>query len=443
MSLFNPLPNDSHDMFAFPSQCFMLKFNGAWPLKHDNDSRNIVDRLYLCWAYALIILIALTCYAQASFLIASWGDILIVTECGCTVFMGLHNLLRLIHLSLNRSSLKRLIATFVKDIWISKSTHPTISAECNAEMSILRYISSLQFVLICMYILLPLFELYGLEDGAEKPYPYRMLFPYNANPPLAYSITYFLTSLAGFGVVTNLFSEDSLFGFFTTHTCGRFRLLHERIAILMRSGQERALEKHPHLMAQNWSQIRNAVIQREYREHLIRIINDHRTLISFFEELHDFFSPILLINYIISSLLICMVGLQIVAVELTIADLLKLVVYIVSALSQLFILCWKGNDIILHSVQTADSLYSCDWQGKSSDENSDRYGKQYAKPTRFDFPCGVEVMKSIKFTIKRAQKPLTLMAMKFSALALHTFTRILSSSISYFTLLQTLVERST
>lgn len=36
---------------------------------------------------------------------------------------------------------------------------------------------------------------------------------------------------------------------------------------------------------------------------------------SFFEELHEFFSPILLINYIISSLLICMVGLQIVAVS--------------------------------------------------------------------------------------------------------------------------------
>lgn len=36
---------------------------------------------------------------------------------------------------------------------------------------------------------------------------------------------------------------------------------------------------------------------------------------SFFEELHDFFSPILLINYIISSLLICMVGIQIVAVS--------------------------------------------------------------------------------------------------------------------------------
>lgn len=119
MSLFNPLPNDSDGTFAFPSQCFMLKFNGAWPLNHDT-AHNIFDYLYLFWAYALIILIALTCYAQASFLFASWGDILTITECGCTVFMGLHNLLRLIHLSYERDALKRLIGKFVKDIWISK-----------------------------------------------------------------------------------------------------------------------------------------------------------------------------------------------------------------------------------------------------------------------------------------------------------------------------------
>lgn len=118
MSLFNPLPNDSHDTFSFPPQCFMLKFNGAWPL--ENESRNFIDYLYLFWAYAMIILIALTCYAQTSSLFASWGDILVVTECGCTVFMGFHNLLRLIHLSYNRQALKRLIASFVKDIWISK-----------------------------------------------------------------------------------------------------------------------------------------------------------------------------------------------------------------------------------------------------------------------------------------------------------------------------------
>lgn len=118
--MFNPLPNDNDDTFAFPSQCVMLKFNGAWPLKNSPLSKSVTDRLYLLWAYALIILIALTCYVQASFLFAAWGDILTVTECGCTVFMGIHNLLRLIHLSFNRQALKKLIGDFVHHIWISK-----------------------------------------------------------------------------------------------------------------------------------------------------------------------------------------------------------------------------------------------------------------------------------------------------------------------------------
>lgn len=160
-----------------------------------------------------------------------------------------------------------------------RSTHEQISTQCTSEMFILRYISLLQFVLIWMYILLPLLELYNLKEGGEKPWPYNMIFPYSTDSVWSYSITYFLTSLAGFGVVTNLFSEDSLFAFFTTHTCGRFRLLHENISNLMRNGQERALEKYPNLMEGNWSSVRDAAIQREYRDHLLRIIHDHRILL--------------------------------------------------------------------------------------------------------------------------------------------------------------------
>lgn len=146
-------------------------------------------------------------------------------------------------------------------------------------MDVLRYISWLQFILIWLYILLPLLELYHLEEGAEKPFPYRMRFPYDSNQTLAYSITYFLTSLAGFGVVTNLFSEDSMFAFFTTYTCGRFRLLHEHIDGLVRNSQERALDSHPNLMRPECSSLRPSIIHGEYRDHLISIIRDHNVLI--------------------------------------------------------------------------------------------------------------------------------------------------------------------
>lgn len=147
-------------------------------------------------------------------------------------------------------------------------------------MDVLRYVSLLQFVLIWMYILLPLLELPGLNEDDEKPFPYNMLFPYDANHGLTYSVTYFLTSLAGFGVVTNLFSEDSLFGYFTTHTCARFRLLHARISSVIRDSQESALKKYPNLLGTELTAaIRSEIIQSEYRERFIRIVHDHNTLI--------------------------------------------------------------------------------------------------------------------------------------------------------------------
>lgn len=117
--MFSPLPKDNDKTFAFPAQCIMLKFNGAWPLNYSVES-TIIGRLYLFWSYSIIILIAITCFAQTSFLLSAWGDILTVTECGCTVFMGIHNLLRLIHLCIKRKALKKLISEFVENIWISK-----------------------------------------------------------------------------------------------------------------------------------------------------------------------------------------------------------------------------------------------------------------------------------------------------------------------------------
>lgn len=150
--LHNPLPRDGDKSFAFPIQCFMLKVVGAWPLmdnsdytttftstlfanmyKNDaitspaivqQDNSNILTKiasvLYLTWSHTIIILIALTCLAQSSFVFFAWGDILTVTECGCTVLMGIHNLLRLIHLSFRRKALKKLNTEFVRNIWISR-----------------------------------------------------------------------------------------------------------------------------------------------------------------------------------------------------------------------------------------------------------------------------------------------------------------------------------
>lgn len=146
-------------------------------------------------------------------------------------------------------------------------------------MVVLRYISLLQFILILLYIMLPLFELFTIEEGFAKPYPYNMKFPYDANRPGAYCLTYFLTSLAGFGVVTNLFSEDSLFAFFTTYTCGRLRVIQEDISKMMHRGQTMAFKLNPDLNKRTSSKIHSLMVHKEYMCQLIEITKDHNTVI--------------------------------------------------------------------------------------------------------------------------------------------------------------------
>lgn len=61
-----------------------------------------------------------------------------------------------------------------------------------------------------------------------------MQFPYDPySSGIRYFFTYIFTAYAGICVITTLFAEDSILGFFITYTCGQFRILHERIDNLM------------------------------------------------------------------------------------------------------------------------------------------------------------------------------------------------------------------
>lgn len=119
MGLLKPKPPNGDRSLEFPLQCFWVKFNGAWPLKHEAP-RGALDLLYLTWAYAFIILIGSTTCTELAYLFASWGDVLVVTECGTTYFMGIHCWLRLLHLSYERKALRKLMIKFTKDIWVSE-----------------------------------------------------------------------------------------------------------------------------------------------------------------------------------------------------------------------------------------------------------------------------------------------------------------------------------
>ncbi|KAH8421372.1 hypothetical protein KR009_003285 [Drosophila setifemur] len=411
--MFHPQPySDRRSAVRLPRQCVWLKLNGSWPLSPLGKGYYLWDSVfglgYTVWAWYVIASVGITISFQTGFLVKHLSDIIMTTENCCTTFMGVLNFVRLLHLRLNQQKFRELIEQFARDIWIPDTANSAVASECRRRMVTYSIMTALLSCLIIMYCAMPLVELLlslGL-DAAEKPFPYKMVFPYDPYSSwLTYVLTYMFTSYAGICVVTTLFAEDSLFGFFITYTCGQFQLLHESIDNLFMVGNV----KEQHLQ------------QRRLKS----IVQKHNNIIRFAKRLEDFFNPILLVNLMISSVLICMVGFQIITGKnIFIGDYVKFIVYISSAISQLYILCENGDTLIRHSVLTAQHLYGCNWEGGFSRVESRTTSKQ--------------IRNQLEFMILCSQRPVSITAFKFSTLSLQSFTAILSTSMSYFTLLRSL-----
>ncbi|XP_052855497.1 odorant receptor 13a isoform X3 [Drosophila gunungcola] len=403
----------------FPIQCVWLKLNGSWPLSPTSKEKSRRDEsvlgnsylatAYIIWAWYVIASVGITISYQTGFLIKNLSDIIITTENCCSTFMGVLNFVRLIHLRLNQRKFRDLIKHFSYEIWIpDSSSENSIAAECRKRMVTFSIMTALLSCLIIMYCVMPLVELFfGPElDPQDRPFPYKMVFPYNANKSwIGYVLTYMFTSYAGICVVTTLFAEDSLFGFFITYTCGQFQLLHERIDNLFTESNEDD--------------------EQMQLKRLKGIVEKHNNIIRFAHRLEDFFNPILLVNLMISSVLICMVGFQIITGKnMFIGDYVKFIIYISSAISQLYVLCENGDALIKQSTLTAQILYGCQW------EISGQF-----KPGS-DKSNSKNIRNHLWFMILCSQQPVRITAFKFSTLSLQSFTAILSTSMSYFTLLR-------
>ncbi|KAL6429173.1 hypothetical protein ACFW04_008131 [Cataglyphis niger] len=95
------------------------------------------------------------------------------------------------------------------------------------------------------------------------------------------------------------------------------------------------------------------------------------------------------------------------------AVLIGLVTYMCCMTYQIFIFCWHGNELHLHSIRIVTAAYSSNW---------------------FSNTKGFK--RSLQIIMMRAHRPFTLTAGNIMLLSLDTFVEILRMSYSIFTVLQ-------
>ncbi|XP_028046699.2 odorant receptor 13a [Monomorium pharaonis] len=128
------------------------------------------------------------------------------------------------------------------------------------------------------------------------------------------------------------------------------------------------------------------------------------------------FSPMLFLQTLASSLIICLVGLQIATANITagiISKSIKYISYLIMALFQLLLFCIPGDDLIYESSMIYKTVYTIAW---------------YKLP--------VLVKTEIYMLILRSQKSSKITAGKFYVMHLENFNAVLSTAASYFMLLR-------
>ncbi|KFB40587.1 AGAP002722-PA-like protein [Anopheles sinensis] len=261
------------------------------------------------------------------------------------------------------------------------------------------------FLIVVEYATLPLFKLLYhrviMNDNSnyttKLPYDVRLFYSIEGNA--SFSVTYFFILIAAFVLAFALTGFDSMFSTLCMHITTMFKFLKLEIDQLARD-------------------LEAAAPQKELHTKLRRIILKHKSNLSLIDQLEEEFSFFLMIQFLTSSIVVCVVLYELTTVFGWNEDTVKTITYLPGAILQLFLLCWYAQNITDEASEVADHIYSVPW-----------------------YLGDVPLQKTILTLMVKAQKPSGVTASKFYMVTLQSFQRIISTSYSYFTLLQTVNEQ--
>nr|WPO56471.1 odorant receptor [Leucinodes orbonalis] len=287
------------------------------------------------------------------------------------------------------------LATFAKD-----KTNEDVEVDIQEESErFLRFVVLLLYyicaVVICTFPMMPVISMaydYHKTGKTECKYPYLVKYFFDAYQKSLWPVVYIHHVISTVIVGCNVFGSDSLFYAVCIYIQMHFRILCHRLENIVTQSREKTTED------------------------LTNAVKRHQQLIDLVDQVESLYTKSTLFNIVTSSVLICLSGFIITMVA-DVSIVISFVTFLFMNLSQISLLCFFGDMLMLSSTRVSSAVYNSLW---------------YETDTR--------TKKSMLLILMRAQKPCKLTACKFADLNLSAFTTILSRSWSYFALLKTMYK---
>ncbi|XP_076678494.1 odorant receptor 13a-like [Andrena cerasifolii] len=343
----------------------------------------------------------------------SWGDFGACTYIACNILCLNIALFKILVLFLHKKGFLTLVAYMQKNFWSSKYAphEETIFTSwkriCTYFICVFTLFTELSIV---SYAIRPILANIG-KNESDRILPFNMWLNLPLSMTPYFEITFALQVLALYHVGVCYICFDNFLCMMNLHVAAQFRILQYRFANIHRlKFNEGVPEERPGTSS--------ACCSENCYDTFRKCVQQHQALISFCQKLEEVFRTVVLAQVLTFSLLICFVGYQVVLADLSSTRRFTFVNLLLSNMCHLFMFTYSCDCLIHESTNIAAAVYAGPWTNLPMNQ------------------CGKLLRTDLQLVVMRSRRSCRLTANGFFPVSLETYTSILSTAMSYFTLLR-------
>ncbi|XP_043285615.1 odorant receptor Or1-like [Venturia canescens] len=247
-----------------------------------------------------------------------------------------------------------------------------------------------------------------IADIPERKLIVKGWFPYAYNSTqTVFLFTFFHQVIATNTGATVNSAFDTLFPGLIILTCSQMKILKYRFEAIPQiiSSRKKSSENNGDEDEEKKNRELEAQLLTDCIRHHVRIFQLASTL-------NGIFGFVIFLQFSISSLVLCVSVYEVTRVDVFSLEFVPIVMYLASMLTQIFILCYYGNELSVQSVDICQAVYRMDWTS---------------------FHIGTK--SSLIVIMLRSQRPITFVCYNVIVLSLNAFTSLIKLSYSVFNVL--------
>ncbi|XP_015440133.1 PREDICTED: odorant receptor 13a-like [Dufourea novaeangliae] len=353
-----------------------------WPIAEKSGTATVLFRRF--HQFCMFFLVTVMSIAVTADVIHNLDDLDEATECAliCTAFYLC--VVRMVVYTIHQKDMLYVVNT-MRDDWTTSTyeDRAILAGKTMFAFRLAKYFISTVAVTIVLFMCVPLLEIY--VAGKDKILPFRGYFYINQTVSPTFECLYlFNVSAGGFG--GSMIAGATSFNLIVImHGSAKFAVLRKRLEAINSEDRDSA------------TVITDCVIR-------------HQQAIAYADALERIINVLALGQFVISTGLLCFAGFQITSMMEDKGRLMKYSTFLNSAILELFMFSFSGDGLIEESEAVGESVYNGGWIGS-------RYGS------------------SLMIIMMRSTVPSKITAAKFYSMSLQSFSKVLSTSFSYFTVL--------